>query len=56
MPNQRCQSAHLFDTTLAQLKHSQVVVGLGVVVVEGQRQFEALIGQGQVRYALSGKY
>ena len=38
--------------TFAQLQHSQVVVGLGMVIIKSQSQFERLIGQCQVPYAL----
>lgn len=43
---------HLLDASFTQLQHRQVVVSLRVVVIEGQSQFEALVGQRQVSDAL----
>lgn len=45
-------TAHLFDMTFAQLQYSQIIIGLSVVIIESQSQFETLICQGQVPYAL----
>lgn len=43
---------HLFNASFTQLQHRQVVVSLCVVVIEGQSQFETLVGQRQVSDAL----
>lgn len=38
--------------TFAQLQHSEVVVGLSMVIIKSQSQFKTLVGQCQVPYAL----
>lgn len=49
---QRKTHPHLFNATFTQLQHGQVVVGLSVVIIKGQSQFETLVGQCQVSDAL----
>lgn len=43
---------HLLNTTFAQLQHSQIIVGLSMVIIKSQSQFETLVGQCQVPNAL----
>lgn len=45
-------TAHLFNMTFAQLQYSQIIISLSVIIIESQSQFETLICQGQVPYAL----
>lgn len=55
MPPGLSQSTDLFDVALPHLQHGQVVVGLGVAVVVGQSQPQALMGQIRVSYPLQRK-
>lgn len=50
--NEEKTRPHLLNASFAQLQHRQVVVSLRMVIIEGQGQFETLVGQRQVSDAL----